>query len=127
VPALWVVVRPAAVPEVPVDGEGRRLMEITEPGTELVAPCGVTFAFWPTRTEAIEASGTLAVTSTAPVPTMTTLSPELEAPFTRVTEPTVPAMAAFSVAEVRFVCALLNVLSAVVTAVWSVMTREALD
>jgi len=33
----------------------------------------------------------------------------------------------FSVDEVRFVCALLRAPSAVVTAAWSEMTREALD
>ena len=127
VPALWVVVLPADVPEVGVDVDGRRLMEVTDPGTELVAPCGVTLAFWPTCTEAIEASGTLTVTSTAPLPTMTMLRPELEVPVTRVTEPTVPAMEDFIVAEVRLVWALLSAPSAVVTAAWSEMTREAPD
>jgi hypothetical protein len=106
---------------------GSRLMEVTVPGADVVAPCGVTFAFWPTRTVAIEASGTLTVTATAPVPTMTTLIPPLEEPLTRVTEPTVPAIEDFSVAEARFACVLLSASSAVVTAAWSEMTREALD
>jgi hypothetical protein len=42
------VVLPAEVPEVPevaVDEVGSRLMEVTDPGTEVVAPCGVTSAF----------------------------------------------------------------------------------
>jgi hypothetical protein len=76
---------------------------------------------------AIEANGTLTVTSTAPVPTMTMFVLPLEAPFTKVTEPTVPAMDDFRVAEVMFACALLSASSAVVMAVWSDTTREALD
>jgi hypothetical protein len=132
---LLVVVAPCPVPlpvfVVDVDGDvdvdGRRLMEVTEPGAALVAPCGVTFAFWPTRTVPIEASGTSTVTSTAPAPTMTTLLPWLVAPFTRPTEPTVPLIEDFRVAEARSVCALLSAASAVVTAAWSVTAREALD
>jgi hypothetical protein len=58
---------------------------------------------------------------------MTMLVPPLEAPFTKVTEPTVPAIEDFRVAEVRFVCALLSASSAVVMAAWSETTREALD
>ena len=102
-------------------------MEVTAPGTELVAPCGVTVARCPTRREAMEVSGTLAVTSTAPAPTMTTLMPELDTPSTTVTEPTVPAMEAFSVAEARFDSALLSASAAWVTAAWSVTTRAAPD
>ena len=102
-------------------------MDVTDPAAMLVAPCGVTFAFWPTWTVPIEASGTLTVTSTAPVPTMTTLLPWLEAPFTRLTEPTVPPIEDFRVAEVRSACAVLSAASALVTAAWSVTSREALD
>ncbi len=91
-------------------------MAVTEPAAMLVAPCGVTFAFWPMWTVPIEASGTLTVTSTAPVPTMTTLLPWLEAPFTRLTEPTVPPIEDFRVAEVRSACALISAASALVTA-----------
>ena len=91
-------------------------MEVTEPAAMLVAPCGVTFAFWPMWTVPIEASGTLTVTSTAPVPTMTTLLPWLEAPFTGLTEPTVPPIEDFRVAEVRSACALISAASALVTA-----------
>lgn len=75
----------------------------------------------------MEASGTLRVTATAPVPTMTTLVPVLEVPFTRLTEPTVPAMEDFRVAEVRSACALLKASRALVTAAWSDTTREAPD
>jgi hypothetical protein len=42
VPAPWVVVLPAEPAEVDVDVDGRRLMELTAPGTELVVPCGDT-------------------------------------------------------------------------------------
>jgi hypothetical protein len=58
---------------------------------------------------------------------MTTLIPPLEEPLTRVTAPTVPAIEDFSVAEARFASVLLSESSAVVTAAWSEMTREALD
>jgi hypothetical protein len=91
-------------------------MEVTEPAAMLVAPCGVTFAFWPMWTAPIEASGTLTVTSTAPVPTMTTVLPWLEAPFTKLTEPTVPPIEDFRVAEVRSACAPISAASALVTA-----------
>ena len=100
-PVPGVVALPAPVEAEDELVEGSRLMEVTAPGTGLVAPCGVTEAVCPTRTEAIEASGTLTVTSTAPAPTITTFSPELEVPFTKVTEPTVPAIGDFSVAETR--------------------------
>ena len=69
----------------------------------------------------------LTVTATAPVPTMTTLIPPLEAPLTRVTEPTVPAIEDFSVAEARFARVPRSASSAVVTAAWSEMTRDAVD
>jgi len=120
----WPVV-PDPVPVAAADGS--RLMEVTEPGTELVAPCGVTRAVCPTCTAAIDASGTLTVTSAAPAPTMTMLSPWAEVPFTTVTEPTVPAMDAFRVAEARSVWALLSAACALVTAAWSETTRVAAD
>jgi hypothetical protein len=107
-----------------VDVDGSRLIEVTAPGTELVAPSGVTFAFCPACMEAIEASGTLTVTSTAPVPT---LSPTLVAPFARLTEPAVPAMEAFSVAELRSVWAPVSASCALVTTACSDTTGEALD
>jgi hypothetical protein len=110
-----------------VDVAGSRLMELTAPAAKLVAPCGVTFAFCPTCSFAMEASGTSTVTSTAPAPTMTTLLPWLEAPLARLTEPTVPAAEDFRVAEVRSASALLSATSAFVTAAWSETTRDALD
>jgi hypothetical protein len=75
----------------------------------------------------MEASGTLRVTATAPVPTMTTLVPALETPFTRLTEPTVPPMEDFRVAEVRSACAVLKATRALVTAAWSDTRRDAPD
>ena len=102
-------------------------MEVTAPGTEVVAPCGVTVARCPTRREAIEVSGTLTVTSTAPAPTMKTLMPELETPSATVTEPTVPAMEVFSVAEARSDSALLSASPAWATAASSETTRAAPD
>jgi hypothetical protein len=110
-----------------VDVDGRRLTEVTAPGAALVAPCGVTFAFWPTRIDPTEASGTSTVTSTAPVPTMTTLLPALDAPFTSVIEPTVPEIEDLKVAEVRSACALFSALCALVRADWSDTRREAPD
>jgi hypothetical protein len=74
-----------------------------------------------------EASGTSMVTATAPVPTMEMLLPELEAPATSVTAPTVPLLEDLSVAEARSAWALLSALSALVTAAWSDTMREALD
>ena len=104
--------------------DGSRLIEVTASGTDLVAPSGVTFAFCPACMEAIEASGTLTVTSTAPVPT---LSPTLDAPFARLSDPTVPEMEAFSVAELRSVWAPVSASCALVTAAWSDTTGEALN
>jgi hypothetical protein len=101
-------------------------MDVTAPGTEVVAPCGVTFAFSPTFTLAIDARGTFTVTSTAPTPTMTMLRPLLELPFTKPTGPTVPAMDDVRVAEARSLVALLSAASALVTADWSEATRAAL-
>ena len=102
-------------------------MEVTEPAAMLVAPCGVTFAFCPTCTLAIDASGTLMVTSTAPAPTMTMFLPLLEVFLARLTDPTVPVMGDFRVDAVRSACALLSAASALVTAAWSETTRSALD
>jgi hypothetical protein len=107
--------------------DGSRLMEVTAPGAELVAPCGVTSAFWPTRTLAIDASGTSTVTSTAPVPTMTMFVLALEVPFTKLSEPTVPSIDDVRVAVVRLACAMLSASWAVVMVVWSEMTRDAVD
>jgi len=58
---------------------------------------------------------------------MTMLLPWLDALLTRVTEPTVPAMDDFRVAEARFARATLNAESALVTAAWSETTRAAPD
>jgi len=106
---------------------GSRLIEVTAPGTEAVAPWGVTLAFCPTCTAGIEARGTLTVTSTAPAPTTVMDLPSLEVPVARLIEPTVPAMDDFSVAEARAAVALVRAVWALVTAAWSETTRAALD
>jgi len=102
-------------------------MEATAPDTELAAPCGVTLAVCPTCTEPIDASGTLTVTSTAPAPTMTMDLLSLEALPARLTEPTVPAMEDFRVAQARSAWALFRSASALVTAAWSETTLAAPD
>jgi hypothetical protein len=58
---------------------------------------------------------------------MTMLWPLLDEPFTKPTEPTVPAVEDFRVAEVWFWVALLSAASALVTAALSETTRAALD
>jgi len=67
------------------------------------------------------------VTSAGPAPTITTFSPLLEVPLTKLTEPTVPAMEAFNVAAFRSACAPLSADSALVIAALSETTRAALD